>query len=171
MFARTILKPALRSQAIKGFATTARPVAPADSFQQGILHKSKSKLASTAPQAHKGVEQASVDKIMHVLLRGEPPVATAPTTAAPGYEINESATLFEVAIKVPHDLAAQNLKVEVEDGAKALRVVGDAPDANGTHFVKRFTAGSALDVNKLQSNFVDGYFVIQAPKSRAHLRG
>mmetsp|Transcript_18638 Transcript_18638/g.35452 ORF Transcript_18638/g.35452 Transcript_18638/m.35452 type:complete len:171 (-) Transcript_18638:124-636(-) len=170
MFARTIFKPAMRAQAIKGFATTARPVVPAEPFQQGILHQSKSKLAAK-PQPRQGVEQASVDKIMHVLLTGEPPVASVPTTAAPGYEIKESANLFEVAMKVPHDLAAGNLKIEVEDGAKALRIVGDAPDAHGTHFIKRFTAGSALDVEKLQSNFVDGYFVIQAPKMRAFLRG
>lgn len=168
MFARTLLKP-MRSHAIKGFSTTVRPVVPTEPFQQEVLHKSASE-SSPKSKSRQGVDEASVDKIMHVLLTGEPPVASVPTTASPGYDIKESANLFEVAMKVPHDVAAGNLKVEVEDGAKALRIVGDVPDANGSHFIKRFTAGSALDVDRLQSNLLDGYFIIQAPKLQ-HLRG
>jgi len=87
-----------------------------------------------------------------------------PNTVSPSYDIRESPLSYEVSVNLPQNLEAGDLTVEIEKGAKALRLTGAANSLNGTQFSKRFSWGGIMDVDRLQTIVENGRVVIQAPK-------
>lgn len=156
MLSRIAAKP-IRSQTLK-VSRTSSDARPVITIHAARLMQFQKTYLSTSPMPQQGVEQPWKDKALHALKTNEAPSSFVRMTAAPGYDIMESPSHLRVTMVIPHD---SNLTVEIEPGSKAMCIVGDA---HGTRFVKRFTAGSALDSNRLLANVVDGHFVVQAPK-------
>ena len=84
-----------------------------------------------------------------------------PVTAMPSYQVQESPLDFEASVSLPKNFGAGNILVEVEKGAKSVRITGD--DA-GIHFTKQFGCGGILDLKQFETRFQDGRFFIHAPK-------
>lgn len=118
---------------------------------------------STNPQR---ISEPFVKNMSPVIRTNVPPAASllAPTTVAPSYDIKESPLNYQVSVKLPNNLKADDLTIEIEQGAKSLRVTGDSADENGNFFSKRFSWGGMMDVDRLQTSTTDGNIVIQAPK-------
>mmetsp|Transcript_3321 Transcript_3321/g.6346 ORF Transcript_3321/g.6346 Transcript_3321/m.6346 type:complete len:152 (+) Transcript_3321:117-572(+) len=108
-----------------------------------------------------------VMKNMAPVVRTNVPHASSllgPNTVSPSYDIKESPLDYQVSVNLPKNLRAGDLTIEIEKGAKALRITGDSADENGAHFSKRFSWGGIMDVDRLQTNMDNGRIVIQAPK-------
>ena len=86
---------------------------------------------------------------------------TAPVTASAPYDIKESPLHYQVAVNIPKGIEAGDLTIEIEHGAKALRVSGNSARGN---FSKRFAWGGTMDVDRLTTDMKNGVLYIQAPK-------
>ena len=89
--------------------------------------------------------------------------------SSPGYEIKESDSTYEIAIDIPDEVHASDMKVELEENGTVLHVSGErkVEEKNKvvqSRFEKLFTIGSNIDTSKISANLADGVLVLQAPK-------
>jgi HSP20 family protein len=89
--------------------------------------------------------------------------------SSPGYEINESDGIYQIAVDVPEGLTASDLKVEVENNGTFLHLSGQhETEQDGmqffTQFSKRFALGQDMNMDELTANFTDGMLTLMIPK-------
>ena len=90
------------------------------------------------------------------------------THSSPGYEINETADKYNIAVDVP-GVRMQDMTVNLENEGRVLHISGGRKyEKDGvtreTKFEKRFTIGDNVDKDKLTANLNDGVLVLSAPK-------
>jgi HSP20 family protein len=89
---------------------------------------------------------------------------------SPGYEFHETDDKYHVAVDVP-GIKASDMTVDLEDNGNVLSISGARKvtkngESSETKFVKRFTIGSNIDIDKLTANLSDGVLVLTAPKKQ-----
>ena len=131
---------------------------------RNLTMKSQATKAIVVRQLSTNPHRADPMVLATPLLRTNVPPAASlltPVTAAPAYDIKESPLHYQVAVNIPKAVEAGQLTVEIEQGAKALRVTGSSSTDN---FAKRFSWGGTMDVDRLTTELQDGVLVIRAPK-------
>ena len=97
---------------------------------------------------------------------------TPPTkkTAAPGYEVKESQTDYEVDIHIPEGIQANEVKVELAPNGYGVDISGshileDEHDIKTiTSFTKRLTCGHELDMANAQVIMEKDHMVVKVPR-------
>lgn len=88
--------------------------------------------------------------------------------SSPGYEINETAEEYSIAIDVP-GVKASDMTVQLEEEGRVLHLFGGRKVTKEgktmeTKFDKRFLIGDNIDTEKLSADLSDGVLVVKAPK-------
>jgi HSP20 family protein len=99
------------------------------------------------------------------LVRGDDQVLTK---SSPGYEIHEDNEKYSIAIDVP-GVRPEDMTIKFEENGQVLHLSGGRKIKKGdivseTKFVKRFTIGDNVDVDKIAANLSDGVLQVTAPK-------
>ena len=86
-----------------------------------------------------------------------------------GYEIHEDDEKYSIAIDVP-GVKSEDMTIKLEENGHVLNLSGGRKIKKGddtvseTKFVKRFTIGDNVDVDKIAASLSDGVLEVTAPK-------
>jgi HSP20 family protein len=87
-----------------------------------------------------------------------------------GVHVHEDDSIYSVSIDLP-GIKPSDLCLKLEDNGKTIHLSGhrkfNSGDGSGTSeskFVRRFTVGDDMDVEKLTANLSDGVLTLSAPK-------
>jgi HSP20 family protein len=88
----------------------------------------------------------------------------------PGIHIHEDDSMYSVSIDLP-GVKLSDLCLKLEDDGRTIHLSGhrnfqsgDSGATSESKFVRRFTVGDNVDVDKLTANLADGVLTLTAPK-------
>ena len=97
------------------------------------------------------------------------PVLAKNLERAHGYEIHEDDDKYSIAIDVP-GVKSEDMTIKLEENGQVLNLSGGRKIKKGddtvseTKFVKQFTIGENVDVDKIAASLSDGVLEVTAPK-------
>lgn len=108
------------------------------------------------------------DFLMPVVPNLDRPEGMLLTHTSPGYEIHEVDGNYQIAVDVP-GVKKDDITVNVEEDGRILKITGGRKvvrdgKTTETKFMKRFTIGDNVDMDKMTANLADGVLTLTAPK-------